>query len=126
MSTLGCLLYGGDYSHILLAILKQVTVNDLASLQRVNRDWREFIQERVWGDKLVVTKMRKVWGSYMPTSSIKSNKVKVLCMQCDEKYLICGEAGTGQIVIYSRPDFNFSWEGYMRKNVGDEAPGQCS
>ena len=92
------LLYGGDYSHILVSILKNISANDLASLQRTNMDWRDFIEQRVWGDKLVVTQMRKVWGSYMPTTSIKSNTVKVLCMQCDEKYIICGEERTGRIV----------------------------
>ena len=72
----------------------------------------------------MVAQMRKVWGSYMPNTSIKSNKVKVLCMQCDEKYLLCGEEQTGQIVVYKRVDFNFSWEGYLTMNadVGSGAP----
>ena len=68
--------------------------------------------------------MRKMWGSYMPTTTIKSNKAKVLCMRCDEKYLICGEACSGQIVIYRRQDFNLSWEGYMLRptNIDDGQP----
>ena len=110
MSILEELLYDGDYSHIIVSILKFISANDLASLQRTNMDWRDFIEQKVWGDKLVVVQIWKVWGSYMPTTSIKSNEVKVLCTQCDEKYIISGEERTGRIVLYRRPDFNFSWE----------------
>ena len=124
MKILDWLLYEGDYSHILVSILSYVSANDLASLQRTSDDWRDFIQEKIWGDKVLRTKMRKMWGSYMPTTTIKSNKAKVLCMRCDEKYLICGEACTGQIVIYRRQDFNLSWEGYMLRptNIDDGQP----
>ena len=114
MSILHQLLYRGQYDHIILGVLQYVSANDIASLQRVDTDWRKFIEQRVWGNKLVKRQMRRVWGSFMPTTSIKTNKTKVLCMQCDGKYLICGEGHSGKIVIYRRSDFNFSWEGYMK------------
>ena len=121
MKILDWLLHEGDYSHILVSILSYVSANDLASLQRTNDEWRYFIQEKIWGDKVLMTRMRKMWGSYMPTTTIKSNKAKVLCMRCDEKYLICGEACSGQIVIYKRQDFNLSWEGYMLRPTNIDA-----